>query len=296
MDIKQLQYFLAIVESDCNLSETSKKIHISQPALSHMIKSFERNENVILFERSHGRLEKLSPVGESFYNSAKNIIDQYNEMLQQLREESTKLKGRIKIGIPPLVISTVLSEVINQLIIDNPDIKIEIIEVGAYELRKKLILQEIDIAILLTPTTLNPDNFEEIILVEDNLYAFMDENNPLASEEKLSWQQLHQNPFAIFDDSFMIHHQLIKEFKYQKINPNIIITSAYWDYLLRSTMGTSVITILPSTIADFFLPPQVVQRAIKNPIRWQVVIIRPKKRVYTRIEEYIFKSILAFFK
>lgn len=41
MDITQLKYFVCIVESDYNLSAASKKLHISQPALTQYIRKFE---------------------------------------------------------------------------------------------------------------------------------------------------------------------------------------------------------------------------------------------------------------
>ena len=77
MDIKQLKNFVVIVESDFNLSETSKKIHISQPALSQMFLHFEREENIELFKRSNGRLQSLTPAGENFYYTAIELLKQY---------------------------------------------------------------------------------------------------------------------------------------------------------------------------------------------------------------------------
>jgi len=295
MDIKQLQYFVTIVECNCNLSEASKKIHISQPALSKMIRVFEEEENVLLFERSYGRLERLSPAGELFYAHSQNIIEQYNSMLEQLREEAIRIKGKIRIGIPPLVLSTVFSEVISGLIINNPSIKVDITEIGAYELRKSLILQEVDIAILLEPVKISSEDIEEIRLTENQLCAFMDKSNKLALEEKLSWSSLDKHPMAIFDKSFMIHHQLTQEFENRNIKPKTLITSSCWDFLLRSTIGTDLVTILPSPILGYFSNEQVAKIEFDEPLSWKVVICRCKKRVYSRTEEYVFKYILNHF-
>jgi DNA-binding transcriptional LysR family regulator len=154
MDIKQLKNFVEIVESNFNISETSKKIHISQPALSKMILSFEREENIELFERSNGRLQSLTPAGENFYYNAIELLKQYEEMMEGLRDASSKMKGKIKIGIPPLVNTVFFNEIIPKLIMENPNIQFDIIETGAFKLQKSLILQEIDIAVLLGFTLL----------------------------------------------------------------------------------------------------------------------------------------------
>jgi DNA-binding transcriptional LysR family regulator len=294
MDIKQLKYFLTIVDSDFNLSAASKKLHVSQPALSLMIKNFEEEENVLLFERANGRLQNLTPVGEVFYANAQAVIEQYQYMMDQLREEATKMKGKIKIGIPPVVISVIFSEVMADLILNNPDIKFEIIELGAYALRKKLLLQEMDIAILLKPT--NIDHIDEILLAENELCAYMDKNNPLANCDQLTWIQLNNQPLAIFDNTFMIHHLLINKFNQKNVKPIISLTSSSWDFLLRSTSGTDLITILPSLISEIYFDSNITKVHFKDPLSWEIVACRIKKSRYSRLEEYVFQSILEYFR
>jgi len=294
MDIKQIRYFVTIVECGCNLSKAAKKIHISQPALSKMIREFEKKENTFLLDRSADGF-KLTPAGERFFRYAQNVVKQYDEMMAQLREDATKLTGKIKIGVPPLIISALFSKVLSNFIVENPDVEVEVIEVGAYELKKKLILQEIDIAILLKPTTLCADSFEEILLVQDTLCAFMGQHNPLAAETRLTWAHLDGQPMAIFDRSFMIHHQVMHEFERRNIQPDVLITSAYWDYLLQTTIKTDLITILPSPIADYFLNAQIAKVEITDPILWDVVLCRHKKEAYSQAETSMFDYILHYF-
>jgi len=295
MDIRQLQYFITIIDCDCNLLEAAKKIRISQPALSQMIKSFEMAENVSLFERSSGRLQGPTPAGKAFYTDALQVVEKHESMMEQLRADSIKLKGNIKIGIPPLVLSVVFSELMSKLIIDNPEIRVEIVELGAYELKKSLILQEVDIAILLGPTNVNEGLIEEITLIEDELCAFMDKDHLLSSKKMISWPQVHQLPMAIFNENFMIHHQLIEEFKAQQVKPKIIVTSGNWDFLLRSVIGSNLLTILPAPIFEYFPNNKIIKRQFDQPIDWQVLMCRYKKKTYSRVEKYIFAQIIDHF-
>ena len=294
MDIKQIRYFVTIVECGCNLSKAAKKLHISQPALSKMMKEFETKENALLLDRSAEGFT-LTPAGERFFRYAQSVVKQYDEMMTQLREDATKLTGKIKIGVPPLILSALFSEVLSSFIIENPDVKVEVIEVGAFELKKQLILQEIDIAILLKPTTLCEESFEEVLLVQDTLCAFMDQDNPLSTAEALSWAQLDGQAMAIFDKSFMLYHQVMQEFERRGIRPDILITSAYWDYLLRTTMKTDLITILPSPIADHFRSANVAKVEISDPILWDVVLCRQKKASYSQAETHMFDHVLQYF-
>ena len=77
VDILQLYYFMNIVEYNFNLSLAAKKIHISQPALSQFVSSFEKENEVKLFFRKNGRLQGLTEAGEHIYQYALKILSLY---------------------------------------------------------------------------------------------------------------------------------------------------------------------------------------------------------------------------
>ena len=164
MDILQLKYFVCIVESDYNLSTASKKLHISQPALTQYIRKFEDAEGIELFARLSGRLNGLTVSGENFYSNAKIVIDQYNTLYKELHENSSSIKGTVTIGIPPLVLTVLFTTYLSKIIRLNPTIRFNIIEEGAYELRRKLLLHEIDFVVILQPTNLNNQIYAEDII------------------------------------------------------------------------------------------------------------------------------------
>jgi DNA-binding transcriptional LysR family regulator len=295
MDIYQLRYFIAIVESDFNLSMASRKHHISQPALTQAIKKFETEEKVELFTRANGRLSGLTNVGESFYNNALIVIDHHDRMIKDLRENSTVVKGKVRIGIPPLILTVMFTDFLSNLIIKNPNIRFEIIEEGAFELRRQLILQEIDFAIILQPTDLNPQVFKEEIILIDQLTCFMSTRHTLSSKGSIQWTDLRQRKLAIFTNSFMIHHQLKRKFESLNITPDIALMSSSWDFLLESTRGSDFITILPSPVNKHISYSDIIEIPFDPPFPWKVVLVYPIKSRYSRIENYVRQSMMSYF-
>ena len=295
MDIKQLKYFVTVVENQFNISTASKKLHLSQPALSQYIRKFEEEENVELFVRSNGRLLGLTSIGENFYNNAIVVISHHQTMLKELRDQSTAVKGSVRIGIPPLVLTVLFTEVLAQLIINNPNIKFEILEIGAYDLRKMLLLHEVDFAVLLQPTDLNSQMYKEELIRRDQLTAFMSINNPLSKKKMISWQDLKRENLAIFNETFMIHHQLFRKFRSIDMEPNIAVYSSSWDFLLESTRMSNFITILPSPTRAHMNFEDIVEVPFDHPISWHVVLTYPVKEHYTRIEEFVRDSIMDYF-
>jgi len=296
MDINQLKYFIAIVENDLNLSVASKKLHISQPALSKYIIKFEEEEQVKLFERSHGRLTGLTSAGENFYANAQIVIEKHDNLMKEFREHDSLIKGTVRIGIPPLILTVLFTEVMAELIKLNAGIRFIIVEKGAFELRKMLLLDELDIAVLLDPTNLNQLLFKEEIIREDELTAFMSKENPLASKSSIEWTDLKGKDLAVFNETFMIHHQLMRKFQSLKMEPKISLLSGSWDFLIEVTRTSSFITILPAPIKDHFSFKDVTEVPFNKPISWQVLLTYKQKSHYTRIEEYTIDSIIKYFR
>lgn len=295
MDISQLKYFISIVNCDFNLSSASRKLHISQPALTQYIRKFEDEENTELFIRSSGRLVGLTLCGENFYTNALTVIKAHDTMLKELRENASAIKGTIKIGVPPLILTVLFTKLLSQLITKNPYIDFVIVEEGAFELEKRMVLHEIDFAVILQPTDLKSQLFHEDLIHRDELTAFMSINHPLANQPTISWMDLKQRHLAIFKESFMIRHQLERKFDSLGIKPNIALSSESWDFLLEATRGTDFITILPSPTSHHINMDGIVEKHFDHPISWHVVLAYPAKQHYNRIELYTKRSIIEFF-
>jgi len=296
MDIKQLQYFIEIINCDFNVSQASKKLNISQPALSAAVKNFEVENGMALFERYKGRLVKLTPAGDVFYNNALNLLEDYHNMMSELREGSLKLKGKVRIGIPPLVLGIAFFRSIPKVILDNPNIEFEIIEAGAHELRKRLLARELDFAILLHNQ--NTDTIlDEYLLLENKLDAFVNADSPLLQQlnkaGQLSWSALDAKPMVTFDDSFMIRHHLQEKFAEQGVALHVSLTSGSWDFLLMAVSGADVFTVLPAPVGEVVKLTNIVQVPFDDPIPWRVSICRPKKSHYNHLETHVLNAILT---
>ncbi|MGT2887531.1 LysR family transcriptional regulator [Streptococcus didelphis] len=298
MNISNLTYFVEIVNCNFNLTKAAQKNHISQPALSNYIKTIENEENIKLFLRHKGRLVGLTTIGERFYENAKVVISHHEQLMADLRSESKKYKGEITIGIPQLISGIIFSELIPKLIEENPDVKFKIIETGAYELQKKLFLNEVDFAILLTPTALDPALADIDILLRDQLCLYMSQKTYEEKYHKaksISIKDLHHEEFVTFDKTFMIYHQLKVLFEQEHISPKIKLYSASWDFLLNITRYSSYTTILPRPITYFANMEGLVEIPLKEHPKWEVVLTSLRKDKTSHLKAYIKNTILDYF-
>ncbi|HER0790291.1 TPA: LysR family transcriptional regulator [Streptococcus pyogenes] len=298
MNISSLAYFIEIVNCDFNLTKAAQKSHISQPALSSYIKTIEKEEGVVLFQRQKGRLVGLTSVGERFFENAKVVIASHEQLMADLRSESKKYKGEISIGIPQLISGIVFSELIPKLIEENPEVKFHIVETGAYELQKKLFLEEVDFAILLTPTTLDATIADIDILLRDQLCLYMSHKTfqeTFDSNPNISIKALHRQNLVTFDKTFMINHQLTTLFEEANSLPVVKCYSASWDFLLNCTRYSSYLTILPRPITHFAHMDGLVEVQLTEHPKWEVVLASLKHNKTSHLKHYIKHTILDYF-
>ncbi len=295
MDITQLNYFINIVECGCNLSLAAKKIHISQSALSQMITNFEKDEELSLFYRKNGRLEEMTPSGIKLYRYALDILKMHDEMKNMIRKESSKQKGTIRLGVPSLILRVFFSNFFSKFIVENPEIKIEIVEDGCNELRRMFLQKDLDYVVLIEPTNLDPKAYEEYVIQIDELTAFMSATHDLSKRNKINWTEIDDYPIATFNESFVTNDLVKRTFKEQNSNAEIIFTSSSWDFLIETTRCSDTIAILPSPIGRYLNSEDYVEKSFKNPIPFNVLLCRPIKTNYSVVETKLHESVLSYF-
>ena len=78
MDITTLEYFKLIAETG-SLTKAAEQLHITQPAMSAMLKKFEDELGVELFDRSPNKIH-LNKAGEIALIHVNTILRNVNQM------------------------------------------------------------------------------------------------------------------------------------------------------------------------------------------------------------------------
>ena len=78
IDIQKIETFLCAAEN-LSLSSAARQLHLSQPAISHQIKSLEDELNTTLFIRSNTGL-KLTEAGRLLLPWARRLLHDTNDL------------------------------------------------------------------------------------------------------------------------------------------------------------------------------------------------------------------------
>jgi DNA-binding transcriptional LysR family regulator len=250
MDIVQLEYFIAIVNHHFNLSETAKALYVSEPNLSKFIKKLESDEDLKLFLRTKNRLIGLTPDGQIFLEHAYKVVESFYELKTAIHMNNGK-SGRVRVGIPPVTLTILFNSIIPKFILEHPNIDLQIVEAGAYELKKLLLLHELDFVFLIAPN--NTTSIEETIVFRDSVCVIWGKNFPLITQPgAFDFKKLDKTKLVLLNDTFMLYHQIVSKFSLLSVKPEVLFYSGSWDLLMSICEKMPVATILPRLITQFY--------------------------------------------
>ena len=122
MDTKQIDYILELAQTK-NFNRAAENLFISQPALSYQIKLIEEELRFSLFERS-ARGAVLTPAGEQFCVTLRNIREELKRAIEQGQNFSSRYSTNITIGLPMRSAIYFLPEAIEIFERDNPGVSV----------------------------------------------------------------------------------------------------------------------------------------------------------------------------
>ena len=95
MNLKQAQYVKTIAECG-SITAAAKKLFVSQPSLSQMLRQIEQEIGLPIFDRSTSPL-RLTYAGEKYLYAAERILAANSELESQLKEIKQEHAGRLRL-------------------------------------------------------------------------------------------------------------------------------------------------------------------------------------------------------
>lgn len=97
MNLLHMKYAVAIAEAG-SINKAAERLYVGQPNLSRAVKELEASLGVTIFDRSSKGMF-LTPDGELFIRSAKNILNQV-DAVEKMFHKDTVRKKRFSISVP----------------------------------------------------------------------------------------------------------------------------------------------------------------------------------------------------
>jgi len=146
MDLRQLRYFVAIVEHG-SFSKAANQLRVAQPALSQHLRHMEEELGVTLLHRgTRGVLP--TEAGERLLQRAKIILTEFGELRDTVRGEKSAPVGEVRFGIPGTVSELLSVPLIEAAQARYPTVRIRIAEAMSGYILDWLKRGEVDLAMI----------------------------------------------------------------------------------------------------------------------------------------------------
>jgi DNA-binding transcriptional LysR family regulator len=273
MDIKQLTYFITIVEEG-NITRAANKLHMAQPPLSTQLKLLEDELGTKLMERGARKIS-LTDAGKILYKRAKHILEITNSTTKEIEEFKKGIQGTLRLGTISSSGTALLSSRVIEFNKKYPNIKFEIHEGNTYDVLEMINSGIIEVGIVRTP--FNFQNLECLFLESEPMIAVMNKDYDFKNESnEIILNDLKDIPLIMYRRFEKI---LLSEFDKLDFEPNIfcmnddVRTTILW---ARAGLGVGVI---PKAAVKFELMNDIKYKIInQDSLRTQIAAIWIKER------------------
>jgi DNA-binding transcriptional LysR family regulator len=98
MELRELSAFVAVVEEG-GMSAASRRLHVSQSALSQTVSALERELGVTLLERTSTGV-RPTEAGTTLLGEARAVLARYHQAVRTMSNYTSQSSGVIRLGIP----------------------------------------------------------------------------------------------------------------------------------------------------------------------------------------------------
>ncbi|WP_043932649.1 LysR family transcriptional regulator [Bacillus sp. EB01] len=284
MDIRHLTYFIEVAKYK-SFTKASESLHLSQPTLSKAVKSLEEGLNVELIDRSAKKID-LTEAGEIVLAEGEMIMESLNDLSLNLYDLLNLKKGKIKIGIPPIIGFLFFPKIIKGFNNLYPDIKITISEDDSNKVKQQVKDGLLDFGVVMQPV--DEKEFDVIPFVYEELAVFVHHTHPFAEREKVELIELENENFILFKQE-LIHDLIIQECLRAGFRPNTAYEISEWGFISEMIGENIGISICPQPIAKKMDQDLIKVISIDNPsLPWNLgMISKKRKHASPAVREFI---------
>lgn len=195
MDIRVLQYFLAVVREE-NITKAAQLLHITQPTLSRQLMGLEQELGVKLFSRNNHSVT-LTEEGMLFRRRAEEIVT-LSEMTKRELKQEAMLTGEISIGSGEYHGSCHLSGILAAFRAEHPNVTYSIYSGNSDNIKERIERGTLDIGL---PVGAGGNQQVMIFLHfpgAGNVNALVRSDSPLAQKPYLTPQDIVPYPAGGF--------------------------------------------------------------------------------------------------
>lgn len=244
--LRQLRAFVAVAQS-ASFTEAARQLHVTQSALSGLIKELEHVLGMQVVYRSTRKVQ-LSDIGSEFLPLAERILQDLDEAFHTMHDLKALRSGVVRIAAPQLMACTLMPAVIAAFRKQHPGVQIRFSDCAVETVPSKVLSGEVDFAI--GPEREVPEELSMHLLFEQPFVAVFPQDHPLGQLRRVTWADLSRHPVISLEGEYTqrLNADLLSAPGSQTFSPAVEVTFMT-TALSMVNEGLGVTTCLPYAAA-----------------------------------------------
>ena len=245
MNTKHAQYILTVLQEG-SITAAAKKLYVSQPSLSQMIKLVENNLGAPVFNRGTDPIT-LTYAGQKYVEAAKQVLTINQNLAREIEEINHEDHGTIRLGIPVQRAMQVLPYAFPRFQKLFPMVNLELNEFGSATVESMVLEGSLDLACLTTYPKHEELNY--ILIEDEELVLLTSKNTSIAkripSGSEINITEAKDESFICSKPGHSVRTTQDRLFAMYDIQPRILFETMSIEVGKRTAVACDAVFICP---------------------------------------------------
>ena len=201
ISIRQLTAFVSVADNG-SFTRASEQMHLTQSAVSGLIKELESSLGIVLFDRTTRQLS-LSVVGHHLLPQARRILNEMQLFENEASSLTSLAQGQVRLAVSQFAASS-MPAVIAQFAKVYPDISVSLLDCSAENVLEHIQNIEVDLGVGTERGFMeSEDDISADLLYQLPFCVVMPDSHALAQKSEVVWQDLVDIPLITLQGPFI---------------------------------------------------------------------------------------------
>ena len=246
MDLRQLEMFLAVVESG-GYTNAGERLHISHSAIHRQIRLLEHELKDRVLVKVGARME-LTTTGTLVLEHARIIRQDVTNLHRRIDEVVRLQAGYLRVGTGSLMLQFFLPPILQRFREQFPGIDVHVVTGTANEVIEKMGAGNLDVGIIFGPLEHSKAEgglIYEFLYREEFVWA-VSKTNPLAKRKTASLAKILDYPLITYSKTTHVRRLLEHLFEQARLKPKIIMeleSEESMERMVEMNMGVAFLAL-----------------------------------------------------
>lgn len=292
MTLQQLAYLVALAESG-SFTRAADAVGVAQPTLSRQLRVLEDELGAPLVQRGGREGVTLTAAGAVVLPLARRMLADADRARTGVAELIGLQRGRVRVGATPSLCIGVLADVLRVFHARHPDVALQLDESGSQPLVRRLVRGELDVALVIVPTTgIDPALHTTPVLRERLSVASPASERQLSARGSMTVHELARRPLVVPRQGYDVREAVLQAYADAGETPRFAVEGGEMDAVLRLVEAGTGVAVVPDLV--FAGRPRLRRTVLTPPLYRTVALARRADLVPTHAMAAFRDTLLAF--